>query len=196
MREPEGPLSAIAAPIADEFARWQATPEYKRNLIRASYGAFMLANAATWAPTTLFRVPRGPDTSGDWVVIGLGAGWIGLGLLWLVVGIRGARGPRDVMSAFWWAIGTLACVGALWWEAYPADWGPYAASLLKDIYIGALALCAMRVWLATRGMGRGSKAPRPHPSPQGRAGDASPAEAYHAMRGGGGDRLSLDDKEF
>jgi hypothetical protein len=81
----------------------QAVPLPRRNMQRATAGAFVLAGCAILA-------------AHGFPVVGwkLTAGIAAFATLYLVVGIHGARGTTiDVMAAFWWAVLALAGLALL-----------------------------------------------------------------------------------
>jgi hypothetical protein len=83
--------------------RWRGVPLQQKNLTRATAGAFVLVGCAVLA---VHGFPiAGPLATGG---LALGA------LLYLIVGIHGARSPGafDPMSAFWWAV-LVMIAGAL-----------------------------------------------------------------------------------
>jgi len=76
------------------------------------------------------------------------AGLVGFGFLLLIVGVRNARGPSDVMHAFWAIAVPAGCAGALWYFGWLA--------LLDNVYVRGFvyaigAASIVRVWLALRG---------------------------------------------
>jgi hypothetical protein len=145
-QQPQGALSAIAAPIAEAIQQHNALPPDQKNRARASGGAGLIAfclYAVIAAPYVVF---------GAWLAFAIWAALFGFGGLWLYVGIRAAIGPRDIMAAFWSSIGILFFLGLMVLGAYlPDDW-LLLNFLLKGFYIGSTANCAMRLWLAVRGI--------------------------------------------
>lgn len=144
----QGPLSAIAVPLGDELAQHAASPPFEKNMARASFGAGLLT-ACGYAAATLGPVVHNYPPYYPLVWVGL----VGFGLLLLVVGVRGARGPRDIMAAFWPAA-TLA--GGGW-----ALWHFFGPEIFDDFYVrgGSLTLLVsglVRIWLALRGTGGGA----------------------------------------
>lgn len=143
----QGPLSAIGVPIAESIAEHQRLPPYEKNVARATLGAGLL----TWCGYLAAAFGDGARQFSD-VVLWVWAGCALLGLLWLAVGLRNARGPREMMAAFWSGAVVAVCGWLLWHEAYPSGWGPLGAFILKGCYLAMLTSCAVRFWLAVRGM--------------------------------------------
>lgn len=165
MAEQKGFLTAIAEPLAEAAAQHRASSPRDKSFTRAGGGAFLLtccAYAAVWSPVFLgdrfdtliaafLRSPMHPPVS-----LLVWAGVTAFGLLWLWVGVRGARGPRDVMAAFWAAVrvALFGCALGLQWYL-PRDWGdlvPLANLVLHGLYLGLLAEGAVHFLLAMRGM--------------------------------------------
>lgn len=171
MPEPQGPLSAIAQPIAEAIAQHNALPPDQKNRARAAGGAGLIAfclYALIAAPGVLF---------GGWIAFAIWAALLGFGALWLYVGMRAAIGPRDIMAAFWSGVGIVFFTGLMVAGAYlPADW-LVVNFLLKGFYIGSAASCAMRLYLAVRGMPRGTLDAVRAQQAHGRARAATEAEA-------------------
>jgi hypothetical protein len=145
----QGPLSAIAVPIADGVAQHLAATPHQKNLSYASWGAGLL----TWCAYLAVMLGHAVHQFPAWVPIAWAVA-VTLGLLMLAVGLHNARGPRDIMAAVWWAAVAAGCIALLWYEAYP-DWGPLAAFLIKGCYLGMLATAVVRFWIAVRGIGGG-----------------------------------------
>jgi hypothetical protein len=81
----------------------QAVPLSQRNVSRATAGAFVLAACVVLAGNG-FPVVGWKAT----------AGIAAFALLYLVVGVAGARGATvDVMAAFWWAVVALGALALL-----------------------------------------------------------------------------------
>ena len=75
------------------------------------------------------------------------------GLLWVTVGMRGSRGPRDTMMAFW-SLASLAIFGAaLWYRWYPDDY-PTVDWFLQGFYIAGATSSVMALFVSVRGPGR------------------------------------------
>jgi hypothetical protein len=102
----------------------------------------------------MLRAPlNAPDEV--WIPLAVWSGCAAAGVLMLVVGVLGARGSRDLMAASARLLLAAGCAALLWWQAYPADWGPVAAFLLKGLYIGWLAANLVR-FLIAGGLGQGN----------------------------------------
>jgi hypothetical protein len=138
----QGFLSAIAVPIGEELQHHHALPPYQKAVARASYGASLLGLCGF--PAVVFDQATFPP-----VVIMVWAGVSGLGLLLLVVGVKGARGPRDVMTAFW----SIALPAGGWW-GLSAWQGPQVFNNIWVQWIATAVLftAAVRLFLALRGM--------------------------------------------
>jgi hypothetical protein len=163
--EQRGFLTAMAEPVAEAMARHQASSPRDKNFTRAGGGVFLLvccAYTAVWSPVFLggsfdaltaafLRAPTHPP-----VGLMIWAGIAAFGLLWLWVGVRGARGPRDIMAAFWAAVRVVlfGCALGLQWYL-PRDWGdlvPLANLVLHGLYLGLLAEGVVHFLLAMRGI--------------------------------------------
>src|ERR1700728_3041220 len=105
--QPQGPLSAIAAPIAEAIAQHRALPPDQKNRARASGGAGLIA----FCLYVLITTPRLIFT--QWVAFGIWAALCGFGALWLCVGVRASLGPRDIMAAFWSGSGVIVFLGLM-----------------------------------------------------------------------------------
>jgi hypothetical protein len=88
----------------------------------------------------------------SWPVYGWTAGML-LGLVWLLVGLKGSRAPRDVMMALWAMVRVAAFAAALWW--YPGV-DPQGDWLIQSVIITLLASSLMSLYLAMRGTGSGA----------------------------------------
>ena len=137
-------IREFAASIPQEFQRHHNLPPHQKAAARASYGAFILGlcgyAAAVFGPYASDFPPP---------VLLVFAGIAGFGLLLLVVGVRKARWPRDVMQAFW----AVALPVAGWW-ALSAWQGP---QVFTNIWVqwfgtGFLAVALVHLFLALRGM--------------------------------------------
>ena len=139
---PAGVVSALVTPFADEIARIQSLPPPQRETERATYGAFFLGvSGYVW-------VTVGPYLPGS-LKLGLAAAAC-FGLLLLVVGLRGSRGqPRSIMGIFW---NIAALIGGGWIVAHwiPGLWANY---LGRGFCIGMICACAVRLFIALRGIG-------------------------------------------
>ena len=90
-----GPLSAIGTPLADAGQRFAASGPFNQAVGIACLGAITLSFCGETAAAL------GTATLSSWSPIALCvfAGVAGVGLLLLVVGWRGARGPRNAVMA-------------------------------------------------------------------------------------------------
>ena len=184
--QPQGPLSAIAAPIADAIAQHNALPPDQKNRARASGGAGLIA----FCLYALITAPR--FVSSGLIVLAIWAGLAAFGALWLYVGVRASFGPRDIMAAFWSGVGILFFLGLMVFGAtLPNDW-PLTNILLKGFYIGSAANCAMRLYLAVRGMPGGSLEQVRAQQAHGSAREATQAEAAARL----GEQPAARDRQF
>lgn len=145
-------------------SRSQLTP-YALGLRRATEGMFLFAaciSAASWFPVFLggqsvfdliAAFARAPaDYPGVAVFLAVAA----LGLIWLIAGMRKAKGDRDPMSAWWSAVIAGGCLAALWWHLFPEPaFASSQTAALKTLYIATAAACLARLWLTM---------PMPNPS--------------------------------
>ena len=182
----QGPLSAIAAPIAEAIAQHNALPPDQKNRARASGGAGLIVfclYALITAPHLVFS---------GLIVLAIWAGLAAFGALWLYVGVRAAIGPRDIMAAFWSGVGILFFLGLMVFGAYlPNDW-LLTNFLLKGLYIGSAAASAMRLYLAVRGMPGGSLEQVRAQQAHGSAREATQAEAAARL----GEQPTARDRQF
>jgi hypothetical protein len=154
---------AISQGIAEHV---NATPQ-RKNQNRAEWGTGLLAGNAYVAHTFLlveytslaeavrvyFGVLHEPLAT-SWPFYAWG-GVMLFGLLWVVVGVRGSRAPREIMMAFW-ALFRIALAGAaLWYGWYLVDY-PVVNWFLEGIYIMILSSSAMLLYICLRGTGRGA----------------------------------------
>jgi len=160
-------LAILRAPFRWLAHRWQSRAQltpYQRGLRRASEGAFLAAAciyAATWFPVFLgrgldnlagnfWRAPA--DHPGVAVFLAV----VGLGVIWVFIGMREARGgERDVMGALWSTAIAGACLAALWWQWLPSWPGRTYETLLilaavKGFYIATAAAGVVRFTLSVQ----------------------------------------------
>ncbi len=136
--------SEIFANIAKESAaEYKALAPFEKGLARASFGAGLLALCA-YVASTLHA--RDYPPSYQWVWVGL----VGFGCLTLYAGLRGARGPRDPMQAFW-AIAVPVGYGA----GLDYFFGP---DIFQNFYVRGFAWSLgvaglVRLFLSLRGTG-------------------------------------------
>jgi len=108
---PQGPLSAVGLPIAESAQRFAASGPGQQSIGLACLGSIVLSFCGeTWAAV-------GSAALSSWWF----AGGAGVGLLLLVVGWRGARGPRNAVMALT-SIATPCLLAAGVW----CIWGPQA----------------------------------------------------------------------
>jgi len=137
----QGPITAILTPIAEHFARHAALPPYEKAIDRAVYGAFLLGVCGYTG------VSLGPYLPGSWWLGLIAVG--GFGLLLLVVGLHGARGPRDAMTIFW----SLIFAGGGWWAVVHWLPGLWVNFFGRGFCVGLLCGGAIRLYIAVRGPG-------------------------------------------
>jgi hypothetical protein len=184
--QPEGPISAIVAPIAEAIAQHNALPPDQKNRARASGGAGLIAfclYSLITAPHLVFS---------ELIVLAIWAGLAGFGALWLYVGVRASFGPRDIMAAFWSGVGILFFLGLMVFGAYPPNNWLMTNFLLKGLYIGSAAASAMRLYLAVRGMPGGSLEQVRAQQAHGSAREATQAEAAARL----GEQTAARDRQF
>jgi hypothetical protein len=129
-----GPLSAIAAVLADEATAQGRRPPQAQRQSRAGYGATLLSGCYTMLDVC-GPLARGPLDLFQYAWWGCAA----LGLYWLLAGLFGrARGPLvGGLSLFAEAAGAS---WLLWNHIYPAAM-PHAAFVLHGVYLSML--CAV-----------------------------------------------------
>ncbi len=145
----KGPLSAVVLPVSDSLQQLGASPPFQKHVSLACTGAILLTLCAFAA----LVFGRDVATFSTETLLGFAA-VVGVGLLLLVVGMRGARGPRDPTMAIS-SVATPAGVAAvLWWL-----WGPEVFSNVFVVVLGPAFLVgfALRFWLAVRGPGGGAQ---------------------------------------
>lgn len=140
-----GPLSAIGTPIAESAQRFAASGPFNQAVGLACFGAIFLAFCGETAAAL------GTAALARWspVALAVFAGVAGVGLLLLVVGWRGARGPRNAVMALT-SIATPCLLAAGVW----CIWGPQAFHNPLVQWIGAPFLIgfAVRLVLSLRGI--------------------------------------------
>jgi hypothetical protein len=158
-------IADIGSNVNQQIDRYAALPPLKKNLARATRGTALIAfcaHAVFWlddagvSPKNMVLGFVHAWTAPPEIMIptAIWTAMLGLGVLWVVVGVQGARGPRDVMGAFWSLVSFLIFVTlARWWGLYlPADWivGNF---FLKGFYYAGFIASAVRFWLSVRGTG-------------------------------------------
>ena len=166
MQEPKGILSAIAQPIGEEMSQHLNATPLRQSQNRAVWGTALLT-AGAYAAWTLLIKHSGFWESERFYLRSLHQPWedswpyylwggaMLFGLLWVVVGVRGSRAPRQIMTGVWAAAWTAAGCAALWYGWYIDDY-PVANWLLKGLYLMIVTGAAMLCWLAMRGTGPGA----------------------------------------
>jgi hypothetical protein len=159
-------ISAVVEPVVQAAAQHQMSPPHEKNRTRAGLGAALIVlciYAAAWSEVVL------GDTFGDLLSAFLHAPlhppvglviWTAaaaLGLVWLWVGVRGGRGPRDKMETFWAAVRAALFASALVWRwDIPYDlkgWEILINLVLRGLCLALLAEAAMHLLLTLRGNG-------------------------------------------
>jgi hypothetical protein len=142
----QDPYEQFGSAIADAvnlFRRQRPSPQHDA-AAQASSGAFLLGlcgyAAVAFGP---YRATLPPSAVMVW------AGLAGFGLLLVAVGVRGARGPRDVMMA----VQAVALPLGGWWML--RTWqGPHVFDnfFLQWLGCGCVPVAALRLFLALRGV--------------------------------------------
>ena len=139
-----GPLSAIAVPLGDAAQNFRASSPFQQSVGLACFGAITLGFCGEAA--LLFGLAASSFSS---VVLLVFAGIVAVGLLLFVLGVRGARGPRNPVMALTSVATPGGLAVALW-----AFGGPPAFHNIWVQLIGIPFLIgfAVRLYLALRGM--------------------------------------------
>ena len=110
----KGPISAVVLPVSDSLQQLGTSPPFQKHVSLACTGAILLSLCAFAA----LVFGRDVATFSTETLLGFAA-VVGFSLLLLVVGMRGARGPRDPTMAIS-SLATPAGVAAvLWWLGGP-----------------------------------------------------------------------------
>lgn len=160
----------VARSAAQNIAQHNALPLREKNLVRVHYGAWLItacAYAGFWtvvllgdrfstvAKAFLSAPLKAPHEIS--IPVAVWAALLALGLLWFWVGVRGSRGPRDVMKTFWVIVRTAIWAALFWWKVYmPNDWGDWVVMgnvVLMGIYIAATVSNVIVIALLLRGPG-------------------------------------------
>jgi hypothetical protein len=139
-----GPMSAIVVPFTDAAQQFRASSPFQQSVGLACFGAITLAFSGEAA---LLVGPAASTFSP--VALLVFAGIAGVGLLLFVLGVRGARGPRDTVMALTSVATPGGLAVALW-----ALGGPQALHNIWAQLIGIPFLIGftVRLYLAMRGM--------------------------------------------
>jgi hypothetical protein len=160
-------LRQMSQAIGDEIAQHVNAPPQRKNQNRAEWGVGLLAGGAYIAWTAALAEHAGPVALAQFYIRSLqgplDASWpfyawsavMLFALLWVVVGVRGSRAPRDIMMAFW-ALFRIGLAGAALWYGWYFDGYPVVNWFLMGIYIMVVSSSAMLLYLALRGTGRGA----------------------------------------
>jgi hypothetical protein len=156
----------------------------QRDLERATLAAFAVAFGASILSSSpgLRGALAGVPFAGP-----VSAGMAGLGLLYLIVGVKGGCGPPDFMAKFWPAV-FAGLSGFLMVEnvELPA-WLGFLNLLLHALYVGVLAASVVRLALCLRAQ-PSNKLPNPATLGLPTADDASPQTAHACVTRSGGYR--------
>ncbi|MBV9825334.1 MAG: hypothetical protein JO001_06635 [Alphaproteobacteria bacterium] len=153
--------------ISDGIAQHINAPPQRKNQNRAEWGAGLLAGGAYVAWTAARVEHAGPialvqfyirslqqSFDASWPFYAWGAVML-FALLWVVVGVRGSRAPRDIMMAFW-ALFRIVFAGVALWCGWYFDGYPLVNWCLMGIYIMVASSSAMLLYLTLRGTGSGA----------------------------------------
>lgn len=139
-----GPLSAIAVPLGDAAQQFKASSPFRQSVGLACFGAITLGFCGEAA--LLF----GPAASTfSPVVLLVFAGVAGVGLLLFVLGVRGARGPRNVVMALSSVATPGGLAAAIWWLGGPETFQNIWVQLIGVPFLLGFTV---RLYLALRGM--------------------------------------------
>jgi hypothetical protein len=167
MQEPKGIFSAIAQPIGEEMVQHLNAPPLRQNQDRAVWGIALLTGGAYVAYTFMVIERAGFWEAERLYLRALHAPWENcwpfylwggamlFGLLWVMVGVRGSRAPRQIMTGFWAMAWTVFGGAALWYGWYIDEY-PVVNWFLKGLYLMIVTGAAMLCWLAMRGTGPGA----------------------------------------
>jgi hypothetical protein len=106
-------IADVGDAFNQEISRYNALSPLRKNLYRAGGGAGLITFclyipyemhvrggvSAANMMSALVHAPMAPRET--WIPVAAWAAMLAFGLLWFIVGVKGARGPRDVMQAFW-----------------------------------------------------------------------------------------------
>lgn len=168
-------IGDVAKNVAQSIDHHNKLPPREKNLARAGGGAGLIAGctytAAVYIPTfgshfaavaqhflsDPLDAPRSLQISvAAWSAV------LGFGLLWFYVGVRGSRGPRDVMATFWAMVRAGIWAALLGWKIYlPSDWGTWITLgnlIIRGFYIAALVESLTFLVLLLRGRGTSAAA--------------------------------------
>jgi hypothetical protein len=162
----QGVGAELGRAVGETIAAHMALPPRLKNIHRAAMGAWLLVAVAysIWWSRAFIGWPAGtlltfflqhPASAAAivWLPLALWAGAGVLALLWLVVGISGARGPRDTMTIVWAAVRLGIVAALLGCGIYlPRDWHwPLVNLALRGFYLAYLAACAVELVLLMLG---------------------------------------------
>jgi hypothetical protein len=121
-----GTVNDAVGLVRGRVAKYQSLPQLEKNRQRASYGTGMLtACYYIYLAQPSFHYGSLRERIGLYIAelykpFGIGVlyyAWgvvLVVGLVWLVVGLLGSRGPRDMMAIFWALVRTSVFASALW----------------------------------------------------------------------------------
>lgn len=167
MSEQKGPLTILAEPLGQAMAEHANAPPLRKNQNRAEWGAGLLAGGIYVAHSFLLDAHVGlvegvpiylhtlhASLDNSWPFFTWGAVML-FALLWITVGVRGSRAPRDIMLAFW-ALFRIVLAGVALWRGWYFDGYPAVNWFLMGIYIMVAGSSAMLLYICLRGTGRGA----------------------------------------
>ena len=160
-----GTVNDTVGLVRGRVAKYQSLPLLEKNRKRASYGTGMLT-ACYYIYLAMPDFHYGTIRERVTLYIaelykpfGIGAlyyAWgvmLVVGAVWLVVGLLGSRGPRDMMAIFWALTRTIVFASALWFGWFLGDLLPGSDWLLQGIYIAGLTSSSMLLFVNLIGPG-------------------------------------------
>lgn len=151
--------------LGEAIATHINAPPLRKNQERAIWGTWLLAAGVYDTHDFIARYDidiartgaafvRDPQATaavlGGWFIA-----WCALmlfGCLWIVVGVRNARAPREGMAAFW-SIVFAGVMSAALWRGWYLDDIPAVNWYLGGFYIASLAASLMALFVFMRGAG-------------------------------------------
>jgi hypothetical protein len=161
--------------VGEVIAQHDAKPPRFKNIARAYMGVWLLTACSytAWGSKAFTGLTAGnliaafihapARVSTDiWSPLAVWAVALLLGALWLVVGVAGSRGPREVMQIFWALVRLALVVALLWFEIYlPRGW-PLTNLVLRGLYLSFLSASTLELVLLLPGAGGGSRKSNVH----------------------------------
>jgi hypothetical protein len=160
---------SFVTPIVEAIRSHNALPPYEKNLARGAGGAAIITMALWFGVPALAYGAPAPGFIIGWFVV------LAFGFLWLIVGWRNSRAPRDPIKV-WWA-GVELVIGLLLLNWSAGNW------LFMGISVGIVVEGAVGMLMVLRGL-----PPHRLPDPaqvagMPMAGPASRREAARSLRG-------------